>query len=160
MDTYQRFADFTKSGAQYPSKAPSDVVYGLAALAGEYDVEASYVRYTSQGRETTWFGLWLVPPGLIHVSATYNEPNWTANRESNGGSRPPSAFTSWYRRVGDVKAIGINSIEGVADGPGKQVVLHGQATLELVGVPQKLTITFGEPGSGGSELLAKLRDHL
>ncbi len=160
MDRFRQFADLTKTDTPYSIKAPSDVVYALAVLAGEHEIEAKHVRYTSHGRETTWFGLWLLSPGLIHIAATYHEPNWTANREGSTGPRPPSAFTSWYRRIADVEAIGISSVDGVGEGSGEQVALHGQATLELAGVPQKLTIAFGEPASGACDLLARLRDRL
>lgn len=157
-DEYRRFVDLTKSGGPYASTAPSDVVYALAALAGGNEIEASHVWYTSEGRETAWFGLWLVPAGLIYVTAAYNEPNWTGNRENSVGPRRPSIFFSWYRRTADVKAIGIKSID--ADSSGKQFVLRGEAVLELEGNPQKLNVKFGEPGSGAAELLAKLRDRL
>ncbi|WP_040820697.1 hypothetical protein [Nocardia jiangxiensis] len=45
-------------------------------------------------------------------------------------------------------------------GASEQVVLHGQAVLELLRVPQTLTITFEEPESGACELLSKLRERL
>ncbi|WP_280255516.1 hypothetical protein [Nocardia wallacei] len=160
MDEFRRFADLTKSGGPYAGTAPSDVVYALAALAGGNDIEASHVWYTSEGRETTWVGLWLVPAGLIYVTAAYNEPNWTGTRESNAGRRRPSIFLSWYRRTADIKAIGINSIDGGSDPAGKQLVLHGEAVLELEGKPWQLTVKFGDAGSGASELLTKLRDRL
>ncbi|RDI52714.1 hypothetical protein [Nocardia mexicana] len=156
FEGYQRFADHAKTAEPYLTKAPSDVVYALAVLAGDHDVEAGYVRYGSEGRETHWFGLWLVPAGLIHVSAVYGEPNWTGIRESNMGHRPPSAFTSWYRRVTDVKSIGVGSIDG--SGFGDEVMVHGEAILELDGLPQRLTFRFGGTGSGASTLLAELRD--
>ncbi|GAB2686904.1 hypothetical protein [Nocardia thraciensis] len=157
-DSYQRFADLAKTAEPYVSKAPSDVVHALAALAGGQDIEASYVRYTTEGRETNWFGLWLVPAGLIHVSATYGEPNWTGSREGNIGHRPPSAFGSWRRRIADVRSIGISAIDGTASGD--QVMLHGEASLEVAGVPQKLTVRFGGAGSRASDLLSELRDRL
>ncbi len=76
----------------------------------------------------------------------------------SAGPRSPSDFTSWYRHAADVTAIGITSLDG--RGADEQVVLHGQAVLELLRVPQTLTITFEEPESGACELLSKLRDRL
>ncbi|MFE3052348.1 hypothetical protein [Nocardia sp. NPDC059239] len=163
MDRYRQLTKLaTTQSGQHSNEAPSDVVCAVAALVGDRDVEASYIRYTPNGKSTEWFGLWIIGGGLAHVSVTYREQQWTAIRErdqSLGRYSKPTQVCSWYRSLDSIDRLTYGQVQGYPTGTEESFKLSGDVTLHFRDSSTPITLGYGPAHQDSAdELLLKLRD--